>query len=74
MALGPLDPAEFLPAELFQQVLSCLDSVDLTRATDVSKLWYRATADGVLWQSHCRERWKGKRYMRRVYRIGRSHM
>jgi F-box-like len=70
MALDKLDPAEFLPAEIFQQILSYLDSVDLAKTTEVSKLWYNLGADGVLWQSQCELRWEGKRYMRRVYRIG----
>jgi len=70
MAPERLDPAEFLPAELFQQILSYLDSVDLAHTTEVSKLWYSLAADGMLWQAQCKDRWEGKRYMRRAYRIG----
>ena len=65
-----LEPATYLPAEIFQQVLSYLEAPDLARATSVNKLWKTAASDGVLWQSLCVARWQGKRYMRRVYRIG----
>ena len=65
-----LDPAEYLPAELFHKILSYLDGSELARTTRVSKVWNTLGADGVLWQSLCRSRWHGKRYMKRVYRIG----
>jgi len=65
-----LDPATYLPTEMFQQVLGYLEAHDLARATCVNKLWNSTASDGVLWQSLCCVRWQGKRYMRRVYRIG----
>ena len=65
-----LDPANYLPAELFQQVLGYLDAPDLAHAATVNKLWNTLASDGVLWQLLCLVRWQGKRYMRRVYRIG----
>lgn len=65
-----LDPAEYLPEELFHEILYYLDGTDLAQCTEVSKLWHSLATDGRLWQSACLVRWQGKRYMRRVYRIG----
>src|SRR5271170_4973056 len=68
--MDDLDPVTYLPAELFQHVLGYLDAPDLARAATVNKLWNTLASDGVLWHLLCRGRWQGKRYMRRVYRIG----
>ena len=65
-----MDPAAYLPAELFHEILSYLDGNELAKTTGVNKLWNTLASDGVLWQSLCRSRWRGKRYMRRVYRMG----
>jgi F-box-like len=66
-----LDPAVQLPAEIFHEILSYLDGHELSQATRVSKVWNILGDDAILWESLCRSRWQGKRYMRRVYRIGR---
>ena len=65
-----LDPAGELPPELFHEILGYLDANDLARATRVSCLWYRLCSDGTLWQALCRQRWQGKRDMRRGDRFG----
>jgi hypothetical protein len=64
------DPAESLPAEIFEQILGYLDAIDLTHSAAVTKAWKTYASDSILWQSLCRQRWQGKRYMRRAYRIG----
>jgi hypothetical protein len=68
--MSALDPATQLPAEIFHHILGYLDASELAKATMVSTLWNSLGSDGVLWQSLCRSRWEGKRYMRRVLRIG----
>jgi hypothetical protein len=65
-----LDPARELPPELFHEILSYFDANELACAARVSRVWHRLSADGTLWQSLCRARWQGKRYMRRVYQFG----
>ena len=70
MHLPGLDPAKELPPELFHEILGYLEASELAKATRVSKLWNQLAVDGTLWQSLCHSRWQGKRYMRRVYRIG----
>ena len=65
-----MDPAAYLPAELFHEILSYLDGIELSKTTGVTKLWKTLASDAGLWQSLCRSRWQGKRYMRRVYRMG----
>jgi hypothetical protein len=69
-----VDPAEALPSELFQEILSYLDADDVANSTRVNISWNQLGTDGVLWQSLCRVRWQGKRYMRRVFKIGIPHI
>jgi len=64
------DPAEYLPSEIFQQILGYLNAADLARSSAASKMWKTYASDALLWQPLCRQRWQGKRYMRRAYRIG----
>jgi len=64
------DPAEYLPTEMFQQILSYLEAADLARSSATNKTWKTYASEALLWQRLCRERWQGKRYMRRAYRIG----
>jgi|SRR5579871_829506 len=66
-----MDPATELPAEIFQEILSYLEADELAKATRVSRFWNDLASNGVLWQALCRSRWQGKRYMRRIYDIGR---
>jgi F-box-like len=65
-----MDPAAILPTEIFHQILTLLDAADLAHVTQASTLWNQLGRNGVLWQTRCRSRWNGKRYMRRVYEIG----
>jgi len=64
------DPATELPAEIFLEILNYLEVNELVKVARVSRLWNDHATSGVLWQAFCRSRWKGKRYMRRVYDIG----
>jgi F-box-like len=68
-----VDPAAALPAELFHKILSYLDVDDLAKSTRVNISWNQLGTDGILWQSLCRVRWQGKRYMRRVFKVGTPH-
>lgn len=65
-----VDPGKELPPELFHEILQYLEAPELAKATRVSKLWNQLAMDGNLWQSQCSSRWEGKRYMRRLLRIG----
>src|SRR2546423_1496820 len=65
-----MDPALVLPPEIFDDILALLEANDLARVTQVSRLWNQAGRNGVLWQVQCWTRWQGKRYMRRVYKMG----
>lgn len=67
-----LDPAIELPPEIFHEILAYLEANELARSSSVSRLWYQLCSDGNLWQSLCLTRWRGKRYMRRVYRFGKA--
>lgn len=67
-----LDPAAELPPEIFHEILTYLEANELARASRVSRPWYQLCNDGNLWQSLCLRRWRGKRYMRRVYRFGKD--
>jgi hypothetical protein len=64
------DPGKELPPELFHEILQYLEASELAKATRVSKLWNQLAMDATLWQSQCSSRWEGKRYMRRLLRIG----
>jgi hypothetical protein len=65
-----LDPATELPTEIFLEILTYLEANELARLAKINRLWKDFSSHGGLWQTLCRSRWQGKRYMHRVYEIG----
>src|SRR5689334_11297528 len=55
-----IDPILELPPEVASHMLSYLEAKDLSKFQIVSKSWFKACDNNILWAKLCLHEWKGK--------------